>query len=139
MAFDGGRDMDGPPPPMSPGERVAMVLALVILVVFAVLVITGARASSVTKAVSVSVVASTLTTLTPASPTVACPAAAGYVVAAVTSNVTRAVPLTLGGDTTHFALAGTAAPTNLIVGPNGIAADDPICGTTVQESITPGN
>jgi hypothetical protein len=70
----------------------------------------------------------------PASPTEACNTAAGTVVAAVstTGGDGNAVTLSLtGGDTTDFALSGS----NIVVGPNGIAAancDNKVHILTVQ-------
>src|ERR1700756_2324396 len=64
----------------------------------------------------------------PPNPTVPCNATPGTFVSQVTAGVAagtgdgNALALSASGDTTDFALAGTAPPTNVIVGPNGISA-----------------
>lgn len=92
-----------------------------------------ARAGSVTGALSITVQPPAMAlVINPSSATLACNAAAGTVVSAlsVSGGDGGAVTYTLAGDTTDFAIAGS----NVVVGPNGIAAAD--CGKTFSESVT---
>lgn len=70
--------------------------------------------------------------INPSSATLACNAAAGTAIAAlsVTGGDGNAVTYTLAGDTTDFAISGS----NVVVGANGIAAAD--CGKTFSETVT---
>lgn len=69
----------------------------------------------------------------PATPTIACNATPGTVVAAVSTtggDGNAATFATSGGDTTDFVVNGT----NVVVGPSGIAASS--CGKTMTVTVT---
>lgn len=70
--------------------------------------------------------------INPSSATLACNAAAGTVVAAlsVTGGDGNAIAYSLAGNTTDFAISGS----NVVVGPSGIASGS--CGKTFAETIT---
>ena len=77
-------------------------------------------------------------TFSPATPSVACQAPPGTVVATMSATGGDNTPITwsLAGDTTDFAISGA----NLVVGPNGIAASTcpvaPATTNTVNETVT---
>src|SRR5215469_14697660 len=74
----------------------------------------------------------------PATPSVACQAPPGTVVATMSATGGDNTPITwsLAGDTTDFAISGA----KLVVGPNGIAASTcpvaPATTTTINETVT---
>jgi hypothetical protein len=95
-----------------------------------------AHAGSVTGSVTITIQQLLKLVFTPAAPTVLCNAPAGTVVAALstTGGDGNAVTYTAtGGDTADFAVNGT----NVVVGPNGIAAANcPPAGQTTTENVT---
>lgn len=136
MIFGGeqNEDADG----LTRGERLAVRLGLgfIALVSLAILVSVLASAASRYVNVAIKVYSPIQITVTPAAPTVACGAGASTVIATVTTAAGdgRPIALSLGGDTADFALAGTAPPTDVLVGSHGIAPGT--CGTTAQMTIT---
>jgi hypothetical protein len=92
-----------------------------------------AFAGTATGSLEVTIQAPFAEVCTPGAPTIACNAPAGTVVAAITTtggDGNTATFTATGGDTTDFAVSGS----NVVVGPNGIAAAD--CGKTNNLTIT---
>ena len=95
-----------------------------------------AHAGSVTGSVTITIQQPLKLVFTPAAPTVSCNAPAGTVLSALstTGGDGNAVAYTAtGGDTADFTVNGT----NVVVGPNGIAAANcPPAGQTTTENLT---
>jgi len=95
-----------------------------------------AHAGSVTGSVTITIQQPLKLVFTPAAPTVPCNAPAGTVLSALstTGGDGNAVAYTAtGGDTADFTVNGT----NVVVGPNGIAAANcPPAGQTTTENLT---
>ncbi len=92
----------------------------------------SALAASTSNTVTITIQAPLEIVFTPSSPTIACAAAAGTVVSAVstTGGDGNAVTLTMSGDTTDFALSGS----NVVVASSGITGSD--CGKTESVTVT---
>lgn len=108
-------------------------LRYVIFAGCAVLFSAGASAATISKSTTVTVQAAPLAMVfAPAAPTIACGTAPGTVVLAIstTGGDTNPITYSLSGDTADFALSGT----NVVVGPNGVAAAN--CGKGLVITIT---
>ena len=98
-----------------------------------VLAASQSQAGTVTATVPVTVQQALALVFNPATPTIACNATPGTVVAAVSTtggDGNAATFATSGGDTTDFVVNGT----NVVVGPSGIAASS--CGKTNDVTVT---
>jgi hypothetical protein len=77
-------------------------------------------------------------TFDPAAPVVACEARAGAIVSKIIPTGGNGKPVSVSitnGDAVNFALSSSSIPSNVIVGPSGLAPS--ICGTTRMIDITP--
>jgi len=98
----------------------------------------NATTLSVKGTLTITITAPLTITFSPPNPSVACLAPPGTVVATMVPSGGDNTTITwaLAGDTTDFAISGT----NLVVGPNGIAASTspvaPATTNTVNETVT---
>ena len=112
--------------------RNAFLLAAALLVA----AVSTAHAGSASATLSITIQAPFKITVIPANPSIACNAAPGTPVAALSMTGGDGNPVTYaagGGDTSDFAVSGS----NVVVGPNGIAAANcPAIGQTSTQTLT---